>query len=854
MRPFIKPCVLVSTLAGLALSSTAVMAELALPFVADEYTLHLWRFNNTNLVNNYYITPDEGVSSTPLVLTNLGLPSGAPPFTNIFNAAPVPAPPAPTDNCLLILAGGGAAGKAYALAAGQGGVPNTALVNPETGAFTFEALVCPMGALFQSGLNWQIFCGDNNGTRGWHWRIQTGPTPQMNFNFINPGIGNFVVNLPMSGPNAVATNQWYHAAVVYTGHNPTNGDPPGMLIFYWTLLDTNKESAAPLATNYVSTLDTIGNGTSPAVGGSQRTINGVGNSEGFVGMIDEVRVSMVARRADEMAFRPSAVINPPLILQEPPTNVLVAYGKQLLVTVIVSGSEPLSYQWQYSSNGAQFSPYAGQTNNSLLISPVNFGHEGYWRLVASNPAGSITSAVVSVTVGAAFAELYHTGVDANGFCDTNMAGTADLHYTLHISSDMANPGPGAIVWNMYGFPIAMVGGGGMFANPDGISQWIGPRLNPYTSPQGKYVYRTRFVTEGVDLSQPVRLEGSWAVQTTGLEILLNGQPTGNATRLTNAPNTFVQFIITNGFVPGVNTLDFVTECVNPPGNNPESAIRVQISSIGYALPPGPPTIVLQPVDQVVRDANYGWGSRAVFEAAAVGRPPLMYQWYAGNAPIPGATNRVLVFENPTAGAQGTSFKVVVSNASGAVTSRVATLTLTTTNTPPTVTNAVIETLIDTAVPINMGELFAACTDRDGDQLSLAYWDPMTTNGVVLTSAENSLVVTYAPPEGYAGYDEFTYTVYDSQGTPATGRVTIRVAAPRVPTNIVARLVGSDFVISGAGGFPNGTFRLLSSTNVALPVAQWAVEATGQFAPDGTFTVTNPVVAEVPQKFYLIAVP
>jgi len=834
---------------GLVVNS--VMADLRVPYAPDESTLHLWRFNNTTLENGYYIIPDEGMG-VPMTLTNRGLPANNPPFTNVFNQTPVTLPPIDLGASLRILHGGGTGLRAYAMAAGPGNVEGTTVCNPETGAFTFEALICPMGPLFESGLNWQIFCGDNNGSRGWHFRIQTGSTPQLNFNFINPNLGNFTVPLPLSGPNAVTTNQWYHVAVVYTGNAPTNGDIAGELRFYWTLLDPNKEIAAPLATNYVSNPGVIGNGVSIAVGGSQRTINGVGNGEGFVGYIDEVRISSVARRPDEMAFMRSVVVNPPVIMQQPPESLLVAYGKPLLATAIVSGTEPLTYSWQFSTDGQTFVVLPGQTNNSLEIAFATFANEGYYRLVVANPAGSVTSSVVHVTIGAAFIDLYNTGIALDGRCDTNLAGNPDPHYQLVLSSDMESQGPEAIVWNMFAYPIAMAGGGGMYANPDGLSQWIGPRVNSYTSPQGKYVYRTKFCTDGVDLSKPVVLEGRWAVQTTGIEILLNGKPTGNASRITNSPHMFAAFVITNGFVPGINTLDFVTECVNPPGNNPANAIRVQITSLGYALPPGPPTMVQQPQDITVCDAAYGWGSKAVFEAAAVGRPPLRYQWYVNGMPMSGQTNRTLVFENPT-GISGTQVYLVVNNDYGAVTSRVARLTLVTQNRSPVATNALLITRTNTPLQINLGELLANCYDPDGHRITIGYWDFTTTNNVALESPAGSLVVTYTPLEGYVGYDQFKYYVQDAGGATGEGVVVIRVIPEIKPGTVTAQLIGQNIRIRVQDGTPGWPIKIVSSQNLLLPLSAWTIEYFGQFGPDGTFTVDLPYSGTVTQKFYAVAV-
>lgn len=83
-----------------------------------------------------------------------------------------------------------------------------------------------------------------------------------------------------------------------------------------------------------------------------------------------------------------------------------------------------------------------------------------------------------------------------------------------------------------------------------------------------------------------------------------------------------------------------------------------------------PTIVLQPAAQTVAA-----GQTATFTVTASGTAPFTYQWYSGNAPIPGAnastyTTATALTDN------GATFTVVVTNAVGAATSITVTLTVT----------------------------------------------------------------------------------------------------------------------------------------------------------------------------------
>jgi glucose/arabinose dehydrogenase len=84
-----------------------------------------------------------------------------------------------------------------------------------------------------------------------------------------------------------------------------------------------------------------------------------------------------------------------------------------------------------------------------------------------------------------------------------------------------------------------------------------------------------------------------------------------------------------------------------------------------------PTIGIQPANQLV-----GQGWPAAFGVAASGVPPLQYQWQRDNTDIPGATSALYVLSNPqVATDNGATFRCVVTNAYGTITSQSATLTV-----------------------------------------------------------------------------------------------------------------------------------------------------------------------------------
>lgn len=85
--------------------------------------------------------------------------------------------------------------------------------------------------------------------------------------------------------------------------------------------------------------------------------------------------------------------------------------------------------------------------------------------------------------------------------------------------------------------------------------------------------------------------------------------------------------------------------------------------------PVPPSILVEPLDQTV----YA-GQTASFSVVAGGAEPLAFQWWFNAAPLPGATNATLT-RSPVQTNHAGAYSVVVSNAYGAATSRVATLTV-----------------------------------------------------------------------------------------------------------------------------------------------------------------------------------
>ena len=94
------------------------------------------------------------------------------------------------------------------------------------------------------------------------------------------------------------------------------------------------------------------------------------------------------------------VVPPPIFTTQPATPVNIAQGQALNLTVGVSGTGPLNYQWIVNNtNLADGGNISGSASTALVINPAYTSNSGSYSVVVSNAFGSITSRVSLVTVG-----------------------------------------------------------------------------------------------------------------------------------------------------------------------------------------------------------------------------------------------------------------------------------------------------------------------------------------------------------------------------------------------------------------------------------------------------------------------
>jgi hypothetical protein len=286
------------------LAGTLPVAAAVGPYPSDVHTLQLWHFDE----------PGTATDTTNAVV-------GAVTLGALMNGATLGHPALPG---LGLAASTYDGGPGATLSANPNGIPGRdAAMGPApfvngtddntlvhftgtNGAFTLEALVradfnpAALATPPDSSRDMQIISADAEETLRLfqfrlYWSSANDATPELQFINIGSAVQTLSANLPLTGSNAFAASNWYHVAVTYNGQ-PNTADNCKL---YWTRAETNRTRADLLAslrmTNHVPV------GTADwAIGNEGRATGGAAGN--WVGLIDEVRLSSIARAEDALLF------------------------------------------------------------------------------------------------------------------------------------------------------------------------------------------------------------------------------------------------------------------------------------------------------------------------------------------------------------------------------------------------------------------------------------------------------------------------------------------------------------------------------------------------------------------------
>ena len=273
------------------LAALPVSAAVSGPYSPDTDTVHLFHFDEAAGASSATNSGDSGIpllafdgSTAPATAT-----TAHPASTVIFGAA---AHPALGNAANLSAAGLGLGLDANDSGTFQAGtttcpdaIMHSALAGPD-GSFTLEALV-NLPAI--TGSPREIVATDSSlANRGFQFRIGTAGV--LEFNFISGGGAMASVAIPTGGQHGFVAGDWFHVALAFDGTTGTS-------TFYWTRLASIAEEANAIGSSTLET--TVATVTGPLVIGNE----GRGASgESLFGLIDEVRISKVARGAGDFIF------------------------------------------------------------------------------------------------------------------------------------------------------------------------------------------------------------------------------------------------------------------------------------------------------------------------------------------------------------------------------------------------------------------------------------------------------------------------------------------------------------------------------------------------------------------------
>ena len=664
-------------LCALIFGASPAVADLVGPYTPDANTLFLLHFDEaaggsvtTNLGTkggNFYSVSEASSSATPpLVTTMLGGVAYVNGATNFVSCE--------TNGTIGNLFGYDANKSGAYDGEGTAPAPDAiVMTNLNIGfggqtPFTIEAIIQPTVL----NVNQEIVCTDSSaGSRGFQFRITSG---SLQFQFIT-GSQAISGTIPTTGPDAFVAGNWYHVAIAYNGTVAT---------LYWTKLDPANGAAHVLSTANLALGTTQGAVTGPlCIGNENRAAAG----ETFLGSIDEVRISNVARGSGQMQF-----FSPQVTISANPVSQNVDYNQPVTFSVTASSSFPLGYQWRFNSNSI-----AGATNNAYTITNVAASDAGFYDAVVTNTAGfSSTSSVAHLVVGAAnfIADRYSFTTDTTDSIG-GQTGTNFGNATISGGKLVLDGSTGTYMQ----LP------GNLFNSANATALTVEFWASFGTNPNNVYVFafgNTNFVLSsgivGFNYAQysPHNSTGQTASSTPGDPIFAqSANAPGNLdgrnlhVAVVFDPPNKVLSIYTNGVLEVANT-NFTVNisslndqfsliggslfAADPDLNASIDELRIfkgalspitikqsQDQGPDTLLADGPAKFVLQPTNTSVPV-----GQTVTFTAAAVGYLPITYQWLKNGTPVPNETNASYSF-NTVIGDNNSTIQVYATNTIGVTT-------------------------------------------------------------------------------------------------------------------------------------------------------------------------------------------
>ena len=321
-----------------------------------------------------------------------------------------------------------------------------------------------------------------------------------------------------------------------------------------------------------------------------------------------------------------------------PGNLVVLAGSNAVLNANAAGLPPLGYQWQ-NSQGA----IAGATNASFTIFDAQATNSDNYSVVVSNPFGSVTSGVATLTV------VFPPSITQQPLSWTVAAGTV-----LNLSVSASGTPPLSFQWLDSAGQIPGATNATFTLNPaqtNDADGYYAVVTNLYGSLTSAVAVVTVYVPVSIIIQPASQVVP--ARSTVWFSVVAGGYPAPayqwafNGTNLLGA--TASTLTITNALLPDMGDYAVLV------GNGYSS----QLSATA--------TLSMSPsITSPFVGATTIWGRSAVLSVGAIGSGDLSYQWYQNGVAIEGATGATLNFTSIQL-TNGGLYSVVVSSPFGIIT-------------------------------------------------------------------------------------------------------------------------------------------------------------------------------------------
>src|SRR2546426_994151 len=231
-----------------------------------------------------------------------------------------------------------------------------------------------------------------------------------------------------------------------------------------------------------------------------------------------------------------------------------------------------------------------------------------------------------------------------------------------------------------------------------------------------------------------------------------------------------------------------------------------------------PTITTAPANQTVTA-----GQTATFTVVAAGTAPLSYQWQKNGVNIAGATSASYTTPATTISDSGSTFRVVVTNTAGTVTSSAATLTVNPAPVAPTILTQ------PSSQTVTAGQTASFTVAATGTAPLSYQWNK---NGTAITGATSSTYTTPATTNSDSGA-QFTVVVSNTVGSVTSSPATLTVNSS-----------GSIINVLNFGATGNGSTNDTAAINSAIAALQPGDTLLFPCTTNSTYLVTSQLTINV----------